>query len=215
MTQAPTQAPTQALPRPIEFAEFLEIYPEDGKPYELWDGNLVEMLPTGPHELISSFLATKLQVEIWHQGLPYVIPKTSVVKPFRQRSGYCPDCIVLRREALTQELLWPKASTVAQGETIALVIEVVSTNWRDDYLTKFGDYEEMGISEYWLVDFRALGATRYLGKPKQPTITVCTLAEGEYTMTSFRTGQPLVSQVFPDLVLTTDEIFAVGSSSGG
>lgn len=46
------------------------------------------MLPTGPQELISSFLATKLHVEIWQRRLPDVIPKTCVVKTFRERSGY-------------------------------------------------------------------------------------------------------------------------------
>jgi len=70
------------------------------------------MLPTGPYELVSSFLATKLQVEIWQRRLPYVIPKTCVVKPFRERSGYNPDVIVLKQDVLGKELLWKKASTV-------------------------------------------------------------------------------------------------------
>ena len=94
-----------------------------------------------------------------------------------------------------------------QGDSIALVIEVVSTNWRDDYLTKFGDYEELQIVEYWIVDFRTLGATRYTGKPKQPKITICTLVDDEYCLEKFKAGQKLVSQVFPDLQLTADEIF--------
>jgi hypothetical protein len=28
----------------------------------------------------------------------------------------------------------------------------VSTNWRDDYLMKLGEYEKLGIAEYWIVD---------------------------------------------------------------
>ena len=36
------------------------------------------------------------------------------------------------------------------------VVEVVSTNWRDDYHNKFGDYEEMGIPEYWIERFGLL-----------------------------------------------------------
>lgn len=43
----------------------------------------------------------------------------------------------------------------------------------------------MRIAEYWIVDYRALGAVRYLGKPKQPTITICKLIEGEYQMEKF------------------------------
>ncbi len=94
-----------------------------------------------------------------------------------------------------------------QDDSIALVIEVVSTNWWDDYLTKFDDYEELQIAEYWLVDFRGLDATRYNRKPKQPTITICTLVDEEYSLNTFKPGQKLISQVFLDLALTTDEIF--------
>ena len=65
----------------------------------------------------------------------------------------------------------------------------------------------MGITEYWLVDYCALGAVRYIGKPKQLTITICKLIEGEYQMEKFVKGERLKSSVFPELELTTDGIF--------
>jgi len=89
-----------------------------------------------------------------------------------------------------------KSIDSTQGDSIALVIEVVSTNWRDDYLTKFGDDEELQIAEYWLGDFLALGATRYTGKPKQLTITICTLVDEEYCLEKFKAGERLLSQFF-------------------
>ena len=88
-----------------------------------------------------------------------------------------------------------------------MVIEVVSTNWRDDYGHKFVEYEAMGILEYWIVDYRALGAVRYIGQPKQPTITICRLIEGEYQMKRYVKGDRLKSSIFPKLELTTDVIF--------
>lgn len=103
-----------------------------------------------------------------------------------------------------------------------MIVEVVSTNWRDDYGHKFVEYEAMGIAEYWLVeglsgefdspackprDYRALGAVRYIGKPKQPTVTSCKLIEGEYQMEKFVRGDRLSSSVFPKLDLTTEAIF--------
>lgn len=90
------------------------------------------------------------------------------------------------------------------------MIEVVSTNWRDDDGHKLVEYEAMGIAEYWLVDFRALGAVRYIGMPKQPTITICQLEGEEYQMRRFVAGEKLVSGVFPQLDLTTDAVFEAG-----
>ena len=198
---------TQAQTNPMSFEEFLEWYPEDGKRYELFEGVVVEMLPTGSHEDLSGFLVAELNFEIRKQQLPYSIPRTCLLKPLVLGSGYQPDVIVLNREVIADEPLWPTASVIQNGKTVPLVIEVVSTNWRDDYGHKFVEYEAMGIAEYWIVDYRALGAVRHIGKPKQPTITVCQLIEGEYQMQRFIAGQRLESSIFPEIELTTDAIF--------
>ena len=206
MVQAPPQIGQVGI---CTFEQYLNGMPENSEHrYELHDGFIVEMLPpTAPHEAIASFLMVELTLEIRKQQLRQSIPKTCIVKPYRERSGYIPDVVVLHQDVLTKEALYQKASTVQRGESIALVIEVVSTNWRDEYLLKFGEYEAMQIPEYWLVDYQALGATRYTGKPKQPTITLCTLVEGEYRIQAFRAGQDLQSTVFPALKLSVDQIF--------
>ncbi|NJL83796.1 MAG: Uma2 family endonuclease [Chloroflexaceae bacterium] len=86
--------------------------------------------------------------------------------------------------------------------------EIVSTNWRDDYILKLGDYEVLGIGEYWIVDYLALGAVRYIGSPKQPTITLCHLIDGEYQLTLYQDDQILQSKVFPALKLSARQIFS-------
>ena len=58
--------------------------------------------------------------------------------------------------------------------------------------------------------FRALGAVRHIGKPKQPTITVYQLDGEEYQMRRFVAGETLISGVLPQLKLTTDAIFSAG-----
>ncbi len=194
--------------RPMSFEAFLEWYPDDGRRYELIEGAVVEMLPTGPHEAVGGFLAAELNFVIRQNDLPYLIPRACLTKPQSDSSGYIPDGVVLNRELLKQEPLWPTASVIQYGQTAPLVIEVVSTNWRDDYGHKFVEYEAMGIAEYWLVDFRALGAVRHIGKPKQPTITICQLDGEEYQVRRFVAGEKLVSGVFPQLDLTTDAVFA-------
>jgi Uma2 family endonuclease len=153
-------------------------------------------------------LAAALNFEIRRQNLPYSIPRNCLIKPQAEGSGYLPDVVILNREYLSQEPLWPTASVVQHGATVPLVIQVVSTNWRDDYGHKLVEYEAMGIAEYWLVDFRALGAVRHIGQPKQPTITVCQLEGEEYQIRRFVAGEKLVSLIFPLLDLTTDAVFA-------
>lgn len=211
--------PIASQTTPISFKEFLKWYPKDGKRYELIEGVIVEMLPTGSHEDISGFLVAELNFEIRKQNLPYSIPRNCLLKPLAPRSGYIPDVAVINREYIQDEPLWDKSSVIQHGQTVPLVIEVVlkdtashiSANWRDDYGHKFVEYEAMGIAEYWIVDYRVLGAVRYIGKPKQPTVTICKLIEGEYQMEKFSKGDRLKSSVFPELELTTDVIFEVAA----
>ena len=198
--------------QPISFEEFLEWYPDNGQSYELIEGVIVEMFPTGSHEDISGFLIAELNWEIRKQNMPYSIPKNCLLKPLAPRSGYLPDVAVINRKHIKNEPLWEKSSVIQNGQTVPLVIEVVSTNWRDDYGHKFVEYEAMGIVEYWIVDYRALGAVRYIGKPKQSTITICQLIEGEYQMEKYVKGDRLKSTIFPELQLTTDMIFQAADS---
>ncbi|AFZ17956.1 Uma2 family endonuclease [Allocoleopsis franciscana] len=201
---------TQALPKPITFEDFLEWKPETGR-YELHDGVIIEMQPTGEHEEITGFLVTKLAIQFERLNLPYFIPKQALVKPPNKQSGYLPDVLILNRANLAVEPLWKKSSTVTQGASIPLVIEVVSTNWRDDYLLKVADYEEMGIPEYWIVDYLGLGGRRFIGSPKQPTISIYSLVEGEYQVSQFRGNDCIESPAFPELNLTAKQVFRVGA----
>ena len=195
----------------VPFAEFAEWKPEN-KFYELHNGVIVEMpQPIGDHEEITSFLTEKVMVEYLRLGLPYIIAKTVLIKPFDAESAYSPDVLVLNRPNLINESLWKKTSTVTQGTSIPLVIEVVSTNWRDDYLTKVQDYEEMGIPEYWIVDYLGIGGRRFIGNPKQPTILVHELIDGEYQVTAFRGDERVISPTFPELILTANQIFQAGN----
>ncbi|MGB7416187.1 MAG: Uma2 family endonuclease, partial [Thermosynechococcaceae cyanobacterium] len=84
---------------------------------------------------------------------------------------------------------------------------VVSTNWRDDYYKKMGEYEEIKIPEYWIVDYLGLGGVKYIGSPKQPTLLICQLVENEYQVAQFREHENIVSATFPELRLTAQQIF--------
>ena len=199
---------TQAIPKITTFEDFLD-WKSENKRYELYEGIIVEMQPTGKHEEITGFLTTELAVEYKKLKLPYFIPN-ALVKLKNRQSAYSPDVLILNRPALKDESLWEKYSTVQTAASIPLVIEVSSTNWRDDYLTKLRDYEEIGIKEYWIVDYLALGGKRYIGDPKQPTISIYQLVDGEYQVNRFRANDSIESVVFPDLDFTVDRIFQAG-----
>ncbi|MBD1214708.1 MAG: Uma2 family endonuclease [Dolichospermum sp.] len=202
----------QALPKTksVTFEEFVEWKPE-GKYYELHHGVIIEMAqPLGDHEDITGFLAERATAEYLRLNLPYRILKTVLVKPPENQSAYSPDVLIINRPNLINEPLWKQQSTLIQGASIPLVIEVVSTNWRVDYLTKVKDYEEIGIPEYWIVDYLALGGTPYIGNPKQPTISIYDLINGEYQVSQFRGNQTIVSRTFPELTLTANQIFQAG-----
>jgi Uma2 family endonuclease len=34
------------------------------------------------------------------------------------------------------------------------------------------DYATLGIPEYWIADYAAIGGIHYLGQPKQPTLSI-------------------------------------------
>ena len=68
----------------------------------------------------------------------------------------------------------------------------------------------MGIPEYWIVDYAALGRRRFIGNPKQPTISVYTLVGGEYQVTLCRDNDRIQSAIFPELNLTAQQIFDSG-----
>ncbi|MCC5896682.1 MAG: Uma2 family endonuclease [Phormidium sp. GEM2.Bin31] len=204
---------TEEQTKILTLEEFLDWYPDgyEGR-FELHDGVVVKVQPTGTHEQVAGFLASKLSVYIDREDLPFFIPRQGLVKAIDSpKSAYIPDVMVLDANALKHEALWKRRSTIAQGASIKLVIEVVSTNWQDDYLLKLGEYEKLGIAEYWIVDYLGLGGRRYIGDPKQPTISIYDWVDGEYRVTLFRGQDRLRSPTFPELNLTAEQIIQVGT----
>ena len=169
--------------------------------------------PLGSHEDVIAFVKLVLGMHLLKANPQWYVANSATVKPRREMMGYRPDVVVLDRTRLADEPLWASRSSIINGASIPLVIEVVSTNWRDDYDIKFSDYEAMDVAEYWLIDFRALAAARAIGKPKQPTITVCYLTDDGYELRRFRAGEQLVSRVLPELELAAADIFAAAGLS--
>ncbi len=193
----------------LSFEGFIAGYLDDVR-YELIDGELIELEPTGSHERVAELINCKLNVAIDLLNLPWFIPMKCLIKPLGLNTAFRPDIVILDRTALANEPLWKTEPVITLGNSVKLVVEVVSTNWQNDYARKVEDYEALGISEYWLVDYLGLGGKRYIGSPKQPVITIYQLVEGTYQGQQFRKSDRLISQTFPDLNLTAEQIVAAG-----
>jgi Uma2 family endonuclease len=193
-------------PKILTFETFLDRYCDNFR-YELADGELVDREPTGPHETVSGKLATQIGTAIAAEKLPWFIPRTCLIRPFSDAAtARRPDIVVLDETALVSEPLWEREPVIALGRSIKLVVEVVSTNWETDYARKVEEYAILGIPEYWIVDDRGLGGVAFIGKPKQPTITVCQLIDQDYTQQQFRLGQPIISPLLKTWQIRLDDI---------
>ena len=190
----------------ISFDDFITWLPERSPyRYELRDGEILEMpKPRGKHSEIAGFIISELNFIIRQSPLPYLIPRESIVKSIDGKSGYEPDIIVLDQELLAQDLRWEAESIITQGNSVKLAVEVVSTNWQDDYAIKQIAYQALGIQEYWIVDYLGLGGRTFIGYPKQPTISVYYLVDGEYDLHQFRANELIQSPTFPVVEISID-----------
>ncbi|HLP87277.1 MAG TPA: Uma2 family endonuclease [Nostocaceae cyanobacterium] len=193
-------------PKILTFDDFLTQY-QDNTRYELADGELIDIEPTGPHETVSSKLSMQIGMHIFTEKLPWFIPRTCLIYPFANvATARRPDVIVLDETVLDQEPLWQREPVITLGKSIKLVVEVVSSNWETDYARKVEEYALLGIAEYWIVDYLGLGGVAFIGKPKQPTFTVCQLIEDVYNQEQYRLNESIKSPLFPNLQLCLNDI---------
>lgn len=200
--------------KPITVEQFIAQYGDNNR-YELIDGEVFDLEPTGPHEQVAAFIDRKLNVQIDALALSDFVLQRGLFRPSGDFTAFRPDIMVVDGGAITQEPLWPKESILTMGSSIKFVAEVVSGNWQNDYARKFEDYAVLGIPEYWIVDYAGLGGEIFIGRPKQPTLTVCVLGkQGRYETTILRGSQPMVSSIFPSLKITAEQVLSAGRTMG-
>ena len=196
--------------KPLSFDEFLLCYGNDNR-YELIDGEVFDLEPTGPHEEVAAFITQKLCVQIELAGLPWFVLQRGLLRPENsEMTGFRPDVMVVDRSELGKEPIWAEQSILTLGSSIKFVAEVVSSNWQNDYARKLEDYATLGIPEYWIADYAALGGTLHIGKLKRPTLSVCTLVDGEYGIQRLRKEDVVNSATFPGVNLTAAQVLSSG-----
>lgn len=194
----------------LSFGDFIIRYGDSNR-YELIDGEVFDLEPTGYHEEVSAFTTTKICAQIDAIGLNWFVLQRGLLRPSNLgMTAFRPDVMVVDRNELTKELLWDDQSILSLGSSIKFVMEVVNSNWQNDYVRKVEDYAILGIPEYWIADYAGLGGTRHIGKPKQPTLSICTLVKGEYEIQQIRGNQPITSPTFPNFKLTAEQVLKAG-----
>ena len=202
MTQAVVPEAEVAIRSPQEkehlltFPEYLEYEGEPDVIYELVRGKLIPMCtPTIEHTKICEFLVYKLQRYFAAKNLS-LVAKTTVGVRTEDNSARVPDALVCSQS------LWegignrPGAGVLDFDEKPIVVVEIVSSNRRDDYVSKRHEYEVAEIPEYWIVD------------PKKKLIRVFANPSQEegYSFVDFTEDASITSGQFEGLVLSVKEL---------
>jgi len=201
------------LTKPLTFEEFLTWDDSSGRSFELFYGVPAPLSePNANHEDLIQRLCAYIEAHCWEENLPYVARQSKQVRlktasDEKERSRKADIVIFAKQE---WQRMKGNSSSAAAYIPPPGVIEVVSTNWKDDYLTKLAEYEDLGVLEYIIIDYAAYGGVRFIGSPKQPMITIYHLENGEYLPGKIFRGSDLInSRLFPNLALSSEQIFAM------
>ena len=127
----------------------LEVMPDDGNRYELFEGEIfVSRAPSLSHQRILGNLHTILRTYLDQNLIGEVLLTPGVI--FDELNSAIPDAVVLTNQ---------QVNNLGAGERIleapALAIEIVSPgkeNARRDREVKRQVYGKYGVREYWIVD---------------------------------------------------------------
>ena len=90
----------------ITLEDFWDWYPDGYGRFELHNGEIIKVQPTGTYEKVAGFLASKLSVYIEGLNLPFFIPRQGLIKAIdSDKSAYIPDVMVLDDNAMENEPL--------------------------------------------------------------------------------------------------------------
>ena len=161
----------------------------EGDRVELIRGEIVEMSPISPRHAAFADNLTRL--------LARRLPDSAIVRvqgpvALSDDTEPQPDLTVLVRRDV------PYKDREAWAEDAVLVIEVAHSSLAYDRSIKRSVYAEAGIPEYWVVDCAAETIEVHRGPS----------ADGYREVRPGRGAAELTPQAFPDVVLTTTEIFA-------
>lgn len=204
----------------LTFEEFVQLDLDDQHLYELIGGHPVPMAePSGAHESLRSFLLLEYGIEIRRGRLDLETHPKTLCK-LSKNDGRRPDLLVVRKDVWKRQT---RVEATLRDEPPELIVEIVSTNWKDDYLDKPRWYAAFagGVPEYWILD--PLFTLERYPERRNPEILVPTLSVGNLVRTGnileptayqwqrFTGSDRITSKIFPDFPLTVDDIMAAAA----
>ena len=194
MATAPTQEMSQfRFPRQGEWTyEHWPNFPDDGWKHEIIDGVLYLMPPPAIfHQDTSAELFVAMRSYAKLHGLGKVLAAPCAVKLPGQPVPVEPDILFVKtaRQSIIE-------STQIKGVP-DLIVEILSpSNANYDRTTKFKLYQQEGVPECWLVDYRA------------KTIELFVLVENSYQlMGKYRGNEIVTSTQLPGFQIVAETIF--------
>jgi Uma2 family endonuclease len=186
---------TIAINRRMTLEEYLNFDSGTDIRYELVNGELVEM----PSESdLNNVIAMFLLAEFFRFVPARLLRRgTEIVTSGFRSTTRIPDLMVLTEESANALTGAKRSIILPDMPPPALVVELVSpgtVNEQRDYRYKRSEYAARGITEYWLID------------PHQAHVMVLSLVAGLYEEAVFKGGDRLISQTFPALELTAEQV---------
>jgi Uma2 family endonuclease len=194
MTILPAIAPTQkrqpTTKREWTYEDYLQL--PDGKRFEIIYGELFEMpSPLIIHQVIvgSLFYLLRRFIEAKNLGVALIAPVDVILAGLA--TPIQPDVIFISND--NEGIIQPGNIKGVPD----LVVEVLSpTSIRRDRVTKFGVYENAGISEYWIIN------------PKGGTVEIYALDNDVYELAGeFAQAETIVSPLFGELDFEAKALF--------
>lgn len=186
-------APMELQRRRVSYDDLAQM-PEDGRRYELYDGEVfVVPSPILLHQVVAMRLWRILDDYASQTGALTVVSPIDVV--FSDYDVVQPDIVLLTADSMrTVSLMGP----VRQSPDLA--VEVLSPSTAsNDRGRKMRMFQRYGVPEYWIVD------------PNAETIEVYRLAESAYALVgTFSGSEEMRSAVLPDLTLVPSSVFPSG-----
>jgi Uma2 family endonuclease len=176
----------------------LETLPDDGKRYEIIDGELhVSKQPHWYHQAVSGQLFALLQA--WNRTTTAGYANLAPGVIFADDEDVAPDVVWISRARLAASLA-PDGKLHAAPELVIEVLSPGSLNERRDREAKLKLYSRRGVHEYWIVDWRARQVEVYR-REEHALRLVATLYEADTLHTTLLPGFALsIATLFEDIL---------------